>query len=246
MKKFSHHFFFITCLFLIILSGTAMATENLYDIAYQTCVYAYPLVLTKATQLSQNMPDNHFGHFRKLPSPSNRDIVRPNRDTMYSIAWLNLNKGPILLTVPETLDRYYLVQIMDMWTDTFAGPSSRTIGSEGGQFLMVGPNWDGQLPETTSPEIIELTNDYRLIKSPTNQVWIMVRIEAGSEAEYPIVQKIQDGYQLEQIGIPKDQSSQTLSSPRKDPRFLKITQAIEKGSCNPTSSGRKDGRRNFF
>lgn len=96
MKKLSHYSFFITCLFLIILSGTAIATESLYDIAYQTCVYAYPLVLTKATQLSQNIPDNHFVHFRKLPSPSNRDIVRPNRDTMYSIAWLNLNKGPIL------------------------------------------------------------------------------------------------------------------------------------------------------
>ena len=218
---------------MIILSGTAIATESLYDIAYQTCVYAYPLVLTKATQLSQNIPDNHFVHFRKLPSPSNRDIVRPNRDTMYSIAWLNLNKGPILLTVPETIDRYYLVQIMDMWTDTFAGPSSRTTGSEGGRFLIVGPNWDGQLPETTSPEIKELINDFRLIKSPTNQVWIMVRIEAGSEAEYPIVQKIQDGYQLEQIGIPKDQSSQILSNPRKDPRFLKITQAIEKGAVTP-------------
>ncbi len=233
MKKLSHYSFFITCLFLIILSGTAIATESLYDIAYQTCVYAYPLVLTKATQLSQNIPDNHFVHFRKLPSPSNRDIVRPNRDTMYSIAWLNLNKGPILLTVPETIDRYYLVQIMDMWTDTFAGPSSRTTGSEGGRFLIVGPNWDGQLPETTSPEIKELINDFRLIKSPTNQVWIMVRIEAGSEAEYPIVHKIQDGYQLEQIGIPKDQSSQILSNPRKDPRFLKITQAIEKGAVTP-------------
>ena len=233
MKKLSHYSFFITCLFLIILSGTAIATESLYDIAYQTCVYAYPLVLTKATQLSQNILDNHFVHFRKLPSPSNRDIVRPNRDTMYSIAWLNLNKGPILLTVPETIDRYYLVQIMDMWTDTFAGPSSRTTGSEGGRFLIVGPNWDGQLPETTSPEIKELINDFRLIKSPTNQVWIMVRIEAGSEAEYPIVQKIQDGYQLEQIGIPKDQSSQILSNPRKDPRFLKITQAIEKGAVTP-------------
>ena len=72
MKKLSHYSFFITCLFLIILSGTAIATESLYDIAYHTCVYADPLVLTKATQLSQNIPDNHFVHFRKLPSPSNR------------------------------------------------------------------------------------------------------------------------------------------------------------------------------
>jgi len=233
MKKFIRYFIFNTYLFLIILSGTVMATENLYDIAYQTYIYAYPLVLTKATQLTQNIPDNHFSHLRTLPSPSNRNVVRPNRDTMYSIAWLNLSDGPILLTVPETIDRYYLVQIMDMWTDTFAGPSSRTTGSEGGQFLIVGPNWDGQLPETTSPEIKELTNDFRLIKSPTNQVWIMVRIEAGSETEYSIVHEIQDGYQLEQIGIPKDQSSQTLSSPRKDPRFPKIIQAIEKGVITP-------------
>ena len=206
---------------MIILSGTAIATESLYDIAYQTCVYAYPLVLTKATQLSQNIPDNHFVHFRKLPSPSNRDIVRPNRDTMYSIAWLNLNKGPILLTVPETIDRYYLVQIMDMWTDTFAGPSSRTTGSEGGRFLIVGPNWDGQLPETTSPEIKELINDFRLIKSPTNQVWIMVRIEAGSEAEYPIVQKFKMGISSSKLEFQKINPAKSYQTHEKILVFLK-------------------------
>ncbi len=74
----------------------------------------------------------------------------------------------------------------------------------------------------------------------------MVRIEAGSEAEYPIVQKIQDGYQLEQIGIPKDQSSQILSNPRKDPRFLKITQAIEKGAATPPQVVEKMDAATFF
>ncbi len=233
MKNINRHFFFITCLFFLFFSITAGAAESLYDIGYQTYIYAYPMVLTKVTQLTQNIPDNHFAHFRKPTSPSDRNIVRPNRDTLYSVAWLNLNQGPILLTIPQIGDRYYLFHMMDMWTDTFAGPSSRTIGSEGGQFLIVGPNWNGQLPANSSPEVKELVHDFRLIKSPTNQVWILARLEVGSEAEYSTIHAIQDGYQLKQIGNPEDQSSETVSSPRKDPRFLKIIKAIEEGGMTP-------------
>ena len=233
LKNLRVQILLIICLCFLGLSSIVGATESLYDIAYQTYIYAYPMVLTKATQLTQNIPDNQFLHYRDVPSPSNRDVVRPNRDTMYSLAWLNLNEGPILLTVPQTRGHYYLVQLMDMWTDTFASPGSRTTGSEGGQFLIVGPNWNGQLPDATDPKIKEFINDFRLIKSPTNQVWIVCRDEIGNEEDYSDLHAIQDGYRLEQIGNPTDLPAQAELAPREDPRFLALTQMIENSKMIP-------------
>ena len=191
MRKLMLYFLLITCFFLLVTSDFAIATENIYEIGFQTYVFAYPIVLMKATQIKQNIPDNQFLHYRDLPLPSDRDIVRWNRDTLYSMAWLDLSEGPVLLTVPKTGDHYYLLQMMDMWTDTFAGPSSRTTGSEGGQFLIVGPNWDGQLSSISLPNIDELINSYKLIKSPTNQVWIVGRTEIGDEDDYYSIHEIQ-------------------------------------------------------
>ena len=128
MKNIVIHLFLITSLFFLIQSVIAKATESLYEIAYQPYIYAYPIVLMKSTQIKQNIPVNQFLHYRELQLHSDCDIVRWNRDTLYSMAWLNLSDGPVLLTVPKNGDRYYLLQILDMWTDTFAGPSSRTTG----------------------------------------------------------------------------------------------------------------------
>ena len=233
MKNIVIHLFLITSLFFLIPSGIAKATESLYEIAYQTYIYAYPIVLMKSTQIKQNVPVNQFLHYRELPLPSDRDIVRWNRDTLYSMAWLNLSDGPVLLTVPKTGDRYYLLQILDMWTDTFAGPSSRTTGSEGGQFLIVGPNWDGQISSISLPNIDELVNSYKLIKSPTNQVWIVGRTEIGDEDDYSSIHEIQDGYHLEQISDQKVQSNQKEAASNNESHFLKIANEFKNGALDP-------------
>jgi hypothetical protein len=233
MKNIVIHLFLITSLFFLIPSGIAKATESLYEIAYQTYIYAYPIVLMKSTQIKQNVPVNQFLHYRELPLPSDRDIVRWNRDTLYSMAWLNLSDGPVLLTVPKTGDRYYLLQILDMWTDTFAGPSSRTTGSEEGQFLIVGPNWDGQISSISLPNIDELVNSYKLIKSPTNQVWIVGRTEIGDEDDYSSIHEIQDGYHLEQISDQKVQSNQKEAASNNESHFLKIANEFKNGALDP-------------
>ena len=73
-------------------------------------------------------PINQFAHVRAFPDATYTDVVSPNADTLYSLAWLDLAKEPMVLSVPEMGKRYYLMQIMDAWTNVFASPGTRTTG----------------------------------------------------------------------------------------------------------------------
>src|ERR1700691_424599 len=103
------------------------APAGLHDIAERAYIYAYPLVLLEATRGAQSV--NQFTHVPQFPRPDIRQIVRPNADTLYSTAWLDLAKEPILIHVPDSGGRFYLLQFMDAWTETFADPGKRTTGT---------------------------------------------------------------------------------------------------------------------
>ena len=85
-----------------------------------------------------------FHHMRAFPDANFKAVVRPNFDTLYSSAWLDLTKEPVIMTVPDTAGRYYLLPIYDMWTDAFAVPGSRTSGNEAGIFAIVPQGWAGR------------------------------------------------------------------------------------------------------
>src|SRR5579883_1304839 len=113
-----------------------LAEEDALRLGVEAYVYGFPLVLMDATRRVQTTPakagdgkgPNRFMHSRKFPDHTFTAVVSPNADTLYSNAWLDLSGEPIVLSVPETGQRYYLVQLLDAWTNTFACPGTRTTG----------------------------------------------------------------------------------------------------------------------
>ncbi len=128
---------------------------------------------------------NQFVHVRAFPDASFKDVVRANVDTLYSSAWLDLSKEPIVLSVPDTRGRYYLMPMIDAWTNIFASPGKRTTGTKAGHFAITGPGWSGTLPKGVQE-----------LKSPTNMVWIIGRTQTNGPKDYAAVHAIQDGYKL--------------------------------------------------
>jgi hypothetical protein len=147
--------------------------------------------VTKAVSTAVSKPEgtkapiNQFAHVRAFPDATFTDIVSPNADTLYSLAWLEVAKEPVVLSVPKMGKRFYLMQIMDDWTNVFADPGTRATGSGKGQFAIAGPEWKGKLPEG----VMEL-------RSPTNTVWIVGRTQTNGREDYPAVRAIQDQYKL--------------------------------------------------
>jgi hypothetical protein len=166
-----------------IMNAQSPSPGDVQQIAERAYVYAYPLVLLQETM--RILPPNHLAHVPAFPDASFRLIVRPNADTLYSNAWIDVSKEPMLLHVPDSGGRFYLLQFMDAWTETFADPGKRTTGTSEAWFALVGPGWHGQLP----PHVTRLD-------APTNQVWLLGRTQTNSASDYDAVHTFQHGMLL--------------------------------------------------
>lgn len=153
------------------------------QIAERAYVYAYPLVLLQETMRA--LPQNRLIHVSAFPDAGFRLIVRPNADTLYTNAWIDVSKEPMLLHVPDSGGRFYLLQFMDAWTETFADPGKRTTGTGEARFALVGPGWHGQLP----PHVTRLD-------APTNQIWLLGRTQTNGVSDYDHVHAFQHGMRL--------------------------------------------------
>ena len=107
-------------------------------------------------------PANRFANIAEFPAADMRVVVRPNFDTLYSSGWLDLTKEPVIVSVPDTNGRYYLLPMLDMWTDVFASPGWRTTGTGAGNFLIEPRGWKLQ-PGQTLPEVTEESSRRRLM-----------------------------------------------------------------------------------
>jgi hypothetical protein len=170
-------------------------TQEAYEIGLEAYVYFYPAVsidLTRRVGINIERgkipgfgPMNTFSHLRAFPTADFKTIVRPNFDTLYSSAWLDLTKEPMVVSAPDTAGRYYLLPMLDMWTDVFAAPGKRTSGTKAGNFGVVPPGWQGELPAGVQK-----------IQSPTFHAWILGRTQTNGPRDYDAVHKVQDGYTI--------------------------------------------------
>src|SRR5215475_2976543 len=139
------------------LQTSRVTPEEAKDIARDAYIYAYPIAtMDVSMRQSTNVPNantvplraplNQFAHARTYPRAEDKDVVRYNFDTLYSPIWLDLASEPIVLSVPDTAGRYYLLPMLDMWTDVFSVVGSRTTGTRAGSFALVAPGWKGTLP----------------------------------------------------------------------------------------------------
>jgi hypothetical protein len=182
------------------LSGAAHTAEPVSEeearaIAADAYVYFYPLVTMDLSRLQfTNVepgkepfkgPMNTFVNAPAYPTADMRSVVRPNFDTLYSSAWLDLTKEPVVVSAPDTGGRYYLLPMLDMWTDVFASPGWRTTGTGAANYLVTPPGWSGEVP----PE-------FTRIPAPTPYVWIIGRTKTDGPADYDAVHKIQAGYKV--------------------------------------------------
>jgi hypothetical protein len=164
------------------------------EVGIATVIYGLPLVMMDLTMRSSTnvetpkfggAPVNQFGNMRAFPTAAFKQVVRANVDTLYSSAFLDLSVEPLVLSVPDEHGRYYLLPMFDAWTNVFATPGKRTMGSHAHDFLITGPEWKGASPP-------QLT----VLRSPTNIVWILGRTQTNGPDDYPVVHAIQDQYQL--------------------------------------------------
>ena len=209
-------------------SDDAEREEQAYKAGVEAYVYGYPLVLMDVTKrVMTNVPSpiqiaalvNQFAHVPSFPDPTIKVVVSPNADTLYSVAWLDVSNEPVVLHVPDTLGRYYLMPMLDAWTNVFASPGKRTSGTGEGNFAVVGPGWQGKLPDGVKE-----------IKAPTSMVWIIGRTQTNGKSDYEAVHAIQKQYTLTPLssfGKPYTPPAEVPIHPKVDMKTPPVRQVEE-------------------
>ena len=185
---------------------TPISEQEAYEIGIEAYHYLYPLItMDISRRIFSNYPSgekpgfgamNEFQSLRQFPPADLRVVVRPNFDTLYTVAWVDITEEPMILSLPDTQGRYYLLPLLDMWTDVFAVPGKRTSGTQSQNYAVVPQKWQGKLPESVEK-----------IESPTPYFWIIGRIQTNGVEDYEAVNQLQDGFKL----IPLSQWSKTLA-----------------------------------
>jgi len=181
----------------------ALTQDEANTIATEAYLYFYPLVTMELTrQQTTNMaagvsdfggPANWFTNVPTYPKAEDKAVVRPNFDTLYSSAWLDLAAEPLVISVPDTNGRYYLLPMLDMWTDVFASTGWRTTGTGEQTLLITPPGWQ---EAAHADALARLPQDTQRIAAPTLQIWIIGRIKTDGPDDYDAVHKIQSGLKV--------------------------------------------------
>lgn len=129
---------------------------------------------------------NTFLHRSSLAGPMERQVTAPNNDTLYSTAWLDVSKGPVMLIIPPLPGRYHSVALLDLFTDNQAVLGTRVNGSHGGRYWLAGPNWRGTVPAGST-----------LVRLQVDEAWIIARVLVDGPADLAAATVAQRKFSLE-------------------------------------------------
>jgi hypothetical protein len=154
-------------------------------------IFGYPLVIMDVTRANAALtlaPENALHRVRQFPDADFKEVVRPNVDTLYTTAFIDMDKGPWVFEMAPNPQRYEVMPFMDAWTNVFAAPGTRTTGTSGGRFLLAGRTWHGATPEGLT-----------LLRSPTQIAWLIGRTQTNGIGDYGLVHRLQDGLTLRSL-----------------------------------------------
>src|ERR1700724_3159565 len=213
----------------VIAQGTppALPEQEAHALGVDAYLHLYSLVTMDVTrkQLTNVEPGkgtlggpmNAFANAPAFPAADFKAVVRPNFDTLYSSAYLDLTKEPMVVSGPDTGGRYYLLPMLDMWSAVFASPGWRTTGTQAGNFIVVPQGWRPDLRDRLIEEF-KLPKETQRIDAPTPYVWIIGRTKTDGPPDYDAVHKIQAGFKITPL-------SQWGKSP--EPVTVKVDPAVD-------------------
>ncbi|WP_455274409.1 DUF1254 domain-containing protein [Rhizobium herbae] len=169
------------------------------DIAEDGFIYGLPLVMYYAV-MHEFAVDRNSGQFKApfneienqhhVATPADTAVITPNSDTPYSFIWLDLRAEPMVVSVPMVeKDRYYSVQLIDGNTYNYGYIGTRATGTEPGDYLVVGPDWKGEMP----------TGIKKVFQSTTPFTLALIRTQLFNPNDMPNVEKIQAGYNAQPL-----------------------------------------------
>ncbi|WP_416797356.1 DUF1254 domain-containing protein [Ciceribacter azotifigens] len=175
----------------------AFAGEDTRAIAREAYIYTYPMVKNYLTMYQYALepgggqykgPLNTMVSIARVYTPDDTAIITPNSDTPYSFIVFDLRAEPVVVTMPPIeKNRYYSLQLIDLYTNNVDYPGTRIDGNGGGNFLIAGPGWKGDLPKGIK----------RVIDMPTTLAIGIVRTQLFSPDDLERVKEIQAGYKAQ-------------------------------------------------
>jgi len=179
--------------------GVTATPAETQQLAAQAYIYGFPVTDNYKTFYAQALdvggpdfkaPLNQIASAANVFTPADTSIITPNSDTPYSFAWLDLRAEPMVLTLPKVEpNRYFSVQLVDIYTQNFAYLGRRTTGSDGGNYLIVGPGWTGTAP----------ANITKVIRSESNIVYALYRTQLFNPGDIENVRRIQAEYVVQSL-----------------------------------------------
>jgi hypothetical protein len=187
------------------LTGTPLSAQQAVtpaqarSIAKEAYIYGYPMVQAYLTMYTFSIDKNNPQYkgpfnaplsFARVFTPDDSAFVTPNADTPYTFLGLDLRAEPIVLTIPPVeKNRYWVFQMMDLYTFNFDYLGTRTTGNNGGTFLIAGPNWKGTAPAGIT----------KVLRSETEFINVVGRTQLFNPADLDNVKKIQAKYKAQPL-----------------------------------------------